>query len=1015
MKRLVNLIILSLCLLAATAQETLYSGEFSFATAVGSDWITLDFTPEQLTNIKAGTRLRLTVETINSGTHELELKQKGGDRLVGTKPEHFDSNKDIDYYFTPDAVSKVKADGLSITGNNYKLTRATIEDITDKQNIRPGTIWTGYFEVNSDWNSKFGIFKENIPYKSEFNYTHILIYHTRPTTDYGCALWYDDGGLETWGDDNCIMSDHNNYWNNNAYGGYCIQIPITDDIRQTLEYKGTDWIMKFQFSNWNVDSYNVTDIVLANIGEGDAYRYTLTPQAATDAGGIIDIKIDNGNYIIKAEPSEGYRFTYWSDGSTQNPRLIDTEYIKPLIYTNNQATLTANFERTSVQDIDIENYIVSATEAGTITYQQLSCPTHYQLTATANSGYIFVGWSDGNNQNPVREVEITGRQEVFSANFLQPQMKLYEWGPNYIIVATQERDLSSTSPSVYFNKTLQDGATVQQIDRGIYKITTNSFASNEGKTFDLQMFSSACGFSIDAITTKVPVVITSNSSTLPAIDNLSETELVIRDDARFTQSAASVAVKNLYVYDNSVYELASGKSLTTGNMYMWARDNNYPQAMIDGSLTTEDNIIYYDYSVDANVYYTLSVPYTTYTLPSASHTGIQYTDGTQGSYEIMYYDGEQRATGATGWKTLSETTDTYLAAGKGYTIYGVPKKWNKRRQQDAVLRMPMQTGSLAAGEAATKTVSVTAFAAEKVNDANWNLVGNPYLADLNAWDDDDQLVIGLLEHELNAQGKWTGGWVRNNNGLRYVTIPYDNGTRYEQVRTSEAHLKSFNNFFVQVSKTGALEFSKAKRSIARMAAKEQQRQRETEIELLFTDDTDTDKTTIIFSDEFTAEYDMNADLAKMSGTAQKTVVYSIQDGTNLAFQALPNTMKQTAIPVGFKAANDGFCTFSLANADKIEGDVMLTDIEEGRTINLKVRDYMFYSRGNSDKRFYLNLNLQDKKPTAIEENADEQLIAIYDILGRAYHISQIDNLPAGAYLFVKMQYGECVTEKIVVR
>ena len=113
----------------------------------------------------------------------------------------------------------------------------------------------------------------------------------------------------------------------------------------------------------------------------------------------------NDNATIVATPNEGYRFVQWNDGNTENPRTI---------------TVTSNVEYTASFEA-LPTYTITAVSAdeemGTVTgggdYYEGETIT---LTATANDGYWFVAWTDGNTDNP-RTVTVTG-DATYTATFI---------------------------------------------------------------------------------------------------------------------------------------------------------------------------------------------------------------------------------------------------------------------------------------------------------------------------------------------------------------------------------------------------------------------------------------------------------------------------------------------------------------------------------------------------------------------------------------------------------------------
>jgi len=115
---------------------------------------------------------------------------------------------------------------------------------------------------------------------------------------------------------------------------------------------------------------------------------------------------------LMAEADPGYRFLYWSDGSTDVLRKI-TNVVEDI-------TLTAHFERLS--------YTVEykAGEGGRIegeTIQTALTGERLQsVTAVADEGYRFVGWSDN---NPYNYEQHANRTDYIGVNLRNENGELY--------------------------------------------------------------------------------------------------------------------------------------------------------------------------------------------------------------------------------------------------------------------------------------------------------------------------------------------------------------------------------------------------------------------------------------------------------------------------------------------------------------------------------------------------------------------------------------------------------------
>ena len=109
---------------------------------------------------------------------------------------------------------------------------------------------------------------------------------------------------------------------------------------------------------------------------------------------------------LKAEPNDGYKFAGWDDGNTNNPREV--------IVTVN-ATYKAIFSEISADSYNVTTH-ADPEDGGNVdgggTYVE---GEQIQLSASANPGYTFKHWNDGNRDNP-RPITVNANME-FTAFF----------------------------------------------------------------------------------------------------------------------------------------------------------------------------------------------------------------------------------------------------------------------------------------------------------------------------------------------------------------------------------------------------------------------------------------------------------------------------------------------------------------------------------------------------------------------------------------------------------------------
>ena len=159
-------------------------------------------------------------------------------------------------------------------------------------------------------------------------------------------------------------------------------------------------------------TYNVT----ATAGEG----------GTVEGGGIYE---EGTTAVLTATPNDHYDFVSWTEGG----EVVSTTAEYSFTVTKD-IELTANFqEHTKYTITAVPNDENMGTVTGGDTYYVGETIT---LKATANSGYVFAGWDDG-EKNATRTVEVSG-DATYTANFqvIAPRawaydMKLGEEGDNY--------------------------------------------------------------------------------------------------------------------------------------------------------------------------------------------------------------------------------------------------------------------------------------------------------------------------------------------------------------------------------------------------------------------------------------------------------------------------------------------------------------------------------------------------------------------------------------------------------
>ena len=137
----------------------------------------------------------------------------------------------------------------------------------------------------------------------------------------------------------------------------------------------------------------------------------------------------NSMVTITAVPEPHYHFVRWSDGNTDNPRIVTVR---------EALTLTAIFaiDQHIITVLSANMNMGTVTPGGTYDYG-----TEIFISADALEGYEFVSWNDGNTDNP--RTIIVEQDSTFIANFqlsdgindlTMPDINIYSYEDQIVIV-----------------------------------------------------------------------------------------------------------------------------------------------------------------------------------------------------------------------------------------------------------------------------------------------------------------------------------------------------------------------------------------------------------------------------------------------------------------------------------------------------------------------------------------------------------------------------------------------------
>jgi uncharacterized repeat protein (TIGR03803 family) len=166
------------------------------------------------------------------------------------------------------------------------------------------------------------------------------------------------------------------------------------------------------FIGWSDGSTQNPRSIVVGVG-GASFTADFSPtvvlavQGAPADGGSV---AGGGTYVVgtnvqlAATASNNWLFINWNDGATNNPYTITVPA------TN--CTYIANFVQTAAITVN-DNTNAGGTVTGSGTF--LVGSTN-QITAVASNGWAFIGWSDGNAQNP-RSIVVGAGGASFTAEF----------------------------------------------------------------------------------------------------------------------------------------------------------------------------------------------------------------------------------------------------------------------------------------------------------------------------------------------------------------------------------------------------------------------------------------------------------------------------------------------------------------------------------------------------------------------------------------------------------------------
>ena len=842
----------------------------------------------------------------------------------------------------------------------------------------------------------------------------------------------------------------------NGFMDSVAQLNSPDDNPRWIEcngsktYNGTTF-KKFDFSG-NDPLYLLKDGVKIDIFGAETTAPTTNNCKSNEKAWKSNLYIQNMDY--KKSPSDP-EFTELFNTSTQSP-----------------VTTADSIEVLANMNINLEDSLIEATTARCILFRT-NLVTSGADAADANTGSTFASFTSDEWRGRNICLSTTGQTAAGLSNDSKLTCNSYQ-------------DLGTFDYNQYYkdwdkigdDKVLDDY--VRDAGAKTYEIPIDNLSDYSCLNLRFQLTDPDDAHVITESPVQVPIIVSGNKSTNHAIFN----EIVKTDggDPLYRESITRCQTCNVVILSNGVLTKAANNTerdareigdlkiypggklvIPTGStdfqvnsLAFRRQEDDVPTADIQGSINFPTDVsTFLDIRIDPSNWHYFTLPY------DCNVSDVTFVDGTRAAvgtdYLLCAYDGEHRAaTQASSWKYL--TSSDVLYKGIGY-IVALPGSGRVQRE----LRFPMSKDIITEEKEDKDIGNLHAWGGDKSdeelrpNNKGWNLVGNPYLTYYKStWG--APLALGALEKEI-VDGKWTGKWeIKEGTGtLRYIVVPLDNGWsgyRQDRVDNSAYPMKPFTSFFVQIggddpATNQVLNFVASKRQpqsvVRRQPAEYEEDNHEVWFGLTLSNTKgEKDETALLISDQFTDEYDMMDDLAKMRGTYynyySKPVLASRNNAGEMAFNALPDQSAKEGVPLNFYAASKSDYTIAVDGRYSLEEikEAHLHDAELDKWHDLLMGNYSFTAskKGDNKTRFTLYVTVERKQPqiTTEKDNInglltlttldktlilsglhDEADIYVYDISGKLmaadrYHPSDNNGVwrttvPAQGVYFVRIAKG----------
>jgi hypothetical protein len=468
-------------------------------------------------------------------------------------------------------------------------------------------------------------------------------------------------------------------------------------------------------------------------------------------------------------------------------------------------------------------------------------------------------------------------------------------------------------------------------------------------------------------------------------------------------------------WDNGLVE-------TNFDAVIWGEATNFP----DLTTTTSINNLLFNHNAQLNGQEFLSLTGSLYVLhqitESTSNTDLDhwqyfttpFTNTTSANLLssndrvdlwILGYDNNISNTINNAWSTIENSTTT-ITPGKGYAVSFVNDETETGNEISGTDYNMILSGTLV--NASSNTTVALSYQGPEETDNNWNLIGNPYLAAID-WYDNTNLDYSLI------QG--SAAYIYDPTAGNYITIQSDGTGSGTSIKTGfdpetvagSQYIPPMQGFFVEASSTGTFEIDKYARTdesydFYKSATQQSLVRIQVEHDSLF------DETIVIYNTEGSTSFDRYDAHKLLANSPCPQIFTQTKNSHKLVFNHTNSLKDSINLYLITKTAGEYQLKLSEISGDFEDCTLLLEDTQNKVLSYLREDIYTFTAE--KDTTYQFNLYLQnrteisqfdlstikvfasDKNIIVNSHNNINGTIKVYDSMGRYIRQTKIEGKSA---------------------